>query len=53
MTGAAWCWTYGSEPGWAVENPKDFDVVTVPAADGGVLVVPVEEFARRWAVMAR
>jgi hypothetical protein len=37
----------------AVDDPKAFDLVTVPAADGGILVVPVEEFARRCEVIAR
>ena len=31
-----------------VEDPMHFDVVTAPSGDGGVLIVPVEDFARRW-----
>ena len=31
-----------------VEDPMRFDVVTAPSGDGGVLIVPVEDFARRW-----
>lgn len=37
----------------AVEDERAFDVVTVPAPDGGILVVPVEDFARRWEVISR
>lgn len=32
----------------AVDTPMCFDVVTAPAPDGGVLIVPVDDFARRW-----
>ncbi len=32
----------------AVADVATFDVVTVALADGGLLVVPVEDFARRW-----
>ena len=35
-----------------VEHPISFDVVAVPAAEGGLLVVPVEDFARRWEVIS-
>ena len=31
-----------------VADPMCFDVVIAPAADGGLLIVPVDEFARRW-----
>ena len=31
-----------------VADPLCFDVVIAPAADGGLLIVPVDEFARRW-----
>ena len=37
----------------AVGDLNRFDVVVVPAPDGGLLVVPVEDFARRWVVLAR
>jgi hypothetical protein len=37
----------------AVADPIAFDVVIVPAADCGLLVVPVEDFARRWEVISR
>jgi hypothetical protein len=36
-----------------VTDPAAFDVVTVPAPEAGLLVVPVEEFARRWEVITR
>jgi hypothetical protein len=32
----------------AVDTPMCFDVITAPATEGGVLVVPVDGFARRW-----
>jgi hypothetical protein len=31
-----------------IANANAFDVVVVPPAEGGLLVVPVEDFARRW-----
>lgn len=31
-----------------VPEPMCFDVVTAPAADGGLLIMPVDDFARRW-----
>jgi hypothetical protein len=31
-----------------VADANAFDVVAVPAVEGGLLVVPVEDFARRW-----
>jgi hypothetical protein len=37
----------------AVGDPMAFDVVIVPAAEGGLLVVPVDDFARRWEVISR
>ena len=37
----------------AVGELNRFDVVVVPAPDGGLLVVPVEDFARRWEVLTR
>lgn len=37
----------------AVEDERAFDAVTIPAPDGGILVVPVEDFARRWEVISR
>jgi hypothetical protein len=36
-----------------VVDPMCFDVVAVPAAAGGVLVVPIEDFARRWQVISQ
>ena len=37
--------------GWlAVADTRAFEVVVV-AADGGLLIVPVEDFARRWAAV--
>jgi hypothetical protein len=35
-----------------IEHPMAFDVVAVPAPEGGLLVVPVEDFARRWEVIS-
>jgi hypothetical protein len=35
-----------------VEQPMAFEVVAVPAPEGGLLVVPVEDFARRWEVIS-
>ena len=35
----------------SVADPQAFDVVIVPAALGGLLIVPVEDFARRWAAV--
>lgn len=35
-----------------VEHPISFDVVAVPAPEGGLLVVPVENFVRRWEVIS-
>ncbi|MCU1395305.1 MAG: hypothetical protein JWM34_3733 [Ilumatobacteraceae bacterium] len=32
----------------AVDTPMCFDVITAPASEGGVLVVPVDGFAQRW-----
>lgn len=37
----------------AVEDPMCFEVITVPAERGGLLVVPIEDFARRWEVISR
>jgi hypothetical protein len=37
----------------AVADPMAFDVVIIPAIEGGLLVVPVEDFARRWEVISR
>ena len=35
--------------GWlGVADPMCFDVVLAPAPNGGLLIVPVDEFARRW-----
>ncbi|MCW2749324.1 MAG: hypothetical protein JWR83_434 [Aeromicrobium sp.] len=31
-----------------VDDPMSFDIVIAPAADGGLLIVPVDDFARRW-----
>jgi hypothetical protein len=36
-----------------VANPLAFEVVVVPAAPAGLLVIPVENFAHRWAPPAR
>lgn len=36
-----------------VDDPNRFEVVAIPADEGGLLVMPVEDFARRWAVMSR
>ena len=36
-----------------IDDPLCFDVVAVPAVDGGLLIVPVEEFARRCEVISR
>lgn len=35
-----------------VEDRMAFEVVAVPAPEGGLLVVPVEDFARRWEVIS-
>jgi hypothetical protein len=35
-----------------VEDPMCFDVIAVTAVTGGLLIVPVEEFARRWEVIS-
>ncbi|MGI8792483.1 MAG: hypothetical protein ACR2H3_04810 [Acidimicrobiales bacterium] len=37
----------------AVEDPNRFEVVAFPAEAGGILVMPVEDFARRWEVISR
>ena len=37
----------------AVENEGCFEAVTIPAPEGGILVVPIEDFARRWEVIPR
>jgi hypothetical protein len=37
----------------AVADPMAFDVVIIPAIEGGLLAVPVEDFARRWEVISR
>lgn len=34
-------------------DPMCFEVVAVPAGHGGLLVVPIEDFARRWEVLNR
>ena len=31
-----------------IDDPMCFDVVTAPTVDGGVVIVPVEGFAKRW-----
>jgi hypothetical protein len=36
-----------------VADAKAFDVVAVPAPAGGLLVVPIEDFARRWEVISK
>ncbi len=36
-----------------VTDPMSFEVVTVAAEQGGLLVVPIDDFARRWEVIAR
>jgi hypothetical protein len=36
-----------------VGDPASFEAVTMAASDGGVLVVPVEDFARRFEAVAR
>ena len=36
-----------------IEDPICFDAVAVPAEHGGLLVVPVEDFARRWEAISR
>ena len=36
-----------------VANPLAFEVVVVPAAPAGLLVIPVEDFAHRWEVLNR
>ena len=35
-----------------VANPLAFEVVVVPAAPAGLLVIPVEDFAHRWEVLS-
>ena len=35
------------------EDATSFEVVAVSAPEGGILVVPVEDFARRWEVISR
>ena len=35
----------------SVADTQAFDVVIVPAALGGLLIVPIEDFARRWAAV--
>jgi hypothetical protein len=37
----------------AVAEPNRFEVVAFPAEQGGILVMPVEDFARRWEVISR
>lgn len=37
----------------AVTDPNRFEVVAFPAEAGGILVMPVEDFARRWEVISR
>jgi hypothetical protein len=37
----------------AVQDPMFFDVVAVPAERDGLLIVPIEDFARRWEVITR
>ena len=35
-----------------IEDPMCFEVVAIPVAEGGLLVVPIEDFARRWEVIS-
>lgn len=37
----------------AVEDANRFEVVAFPSEAGGILVMPVEDFARRWSVISR
>lgn len=37
----------------AVADPNRFDVVAFPAEAGGIVIMPVEDFARRWEVISR
>jgi hypothetical protein len=37
----------------AVTDPNRFEVVAFPAEAGGILIMPVEDFARRWEVISR
>jgi hypothetical protein len=37
----------------AVQDPSRFEVVAFPAEAGGILVMPVEDFSRRWEVISR
>jgi hypothetical protein len=37
----------------SVEDAHAFEVVAFPAEAGGILVMPVEDFARRWEVISR
>jgi len=37
----------------AVDDANRFEVVAFPAEAGGILVMPVEDFARRWEVISR
>jgi hypothetical protein len=37
----------------SVEDANAFEVVAFPAEAGGILVMPVEDFARRWEVISR
>jgi hypothetical protein len=37
----------------AVEDPNRFEIVAFPAQAGGILIMPVEDFSRRWEVIAR
>jgi hypothetical protein len=37
----------------AVEDPMSFEAVAVPAEWGGLLILPIEDFARRWEVISR
>ena len=33
----------------AVKDPTRFEVMLMPVGSGGVLVIPIEDFTRRWA----
>jgi hypothetical protein len=37
----------------AVADANRFEVVAFPAQEGGIVVMPVEDFARRWEVVSR
>ena len=37
----------------AVDDANRFEVVAFPAEAGGILVMPVQDFARRWEVISR